>query len=193
MNKMIKYTIFMILLGGGLSLLLAVVNMFTSPIIENKKIEKVESILKELDNVNKWEIGTDLFNITDDEYINDVYICVNDNNDILLVAYLVNTKGYSNGNIETLIFINNETNLIKNVKIISMEGQTKGVGSLIKDDPNYLKVFENVKINKYVNDDINKHNNDSIDVISGATVSSKAVIQALISACSNYNDYRGIL
>ena len=61
----------------------------------------------------------------------------------------------------------------------------------IVDDTNYVKVYEGVKINKYINDNVSNHNSDSIDVISGATISSKAVIQAVIIACNNYNEFKG--
>ena len=38
---------------------------------------------------------------------------------------------------------------IVTVEIISIENQTKGIGSLIQDDPNYVKNFEKIKIKKY--------------------------------------------
>ena len=100
------------------------------------------------------------------------------------------TKGYSNGDIESIIFIDNLNKNLYKVKIISIENQTKGIGSLILDDPNYVKNFENKKIEDYLNDEVNNHNSESSDVISGATISSRGVIQAVISACNNYNQNR---
>ena len=42
-----------------------------------------------------------------------------------------------------LIFIDFNTKKIMKVKILNIENQTKGIGSLILDDPNYVKSFEN--------------------------------------------------
>ena len=100
---------------------------------------------------------------------------------------MINTKGYSSGNIKSLIFIDNANKVINSVKIISIENQTKGIGSLVQDDPNYVLCFKDQSINKYINDNESNHTSDSIDVISGATISSRAVIEAVINACNNYN------
>lgn len=185
MNKTVKYTIFMILIGFVISLLLALVNEFTKPIIENQKLEKVKESLLEVDNINKWQsYNTDI----NDETIEQIYVSVNENdNSYKFYAYLINTKGYSSGNIKSLIFIDNANKVINSVKIISIENQTKGIGSLVQDDPNYVLCFKDQNINKYINDNESNHTSDSIDVISGATISSRAVIEAVINACNNYN------
>lgn len=189
MNKILKYTLFMICLGGIVSILLAVVNEITLPIINEQKIKKVENSLLEIDNTNKWN---NMNFISDDEYIEDIYLCTDINtNEYLHVAYLINTTGYANGNIESLIFIDYKQNKIKKVKILSIEKQTKGVGSLIIDDESYCQSFIDVNINKYINDNINNHHSNSIDIISGATISSRGVVQALISACNNFNNLKG--
>lgn len=184
MNKMIKYTLFMFVIGGIISILLSIVNEITAPIIEKQKLEKVEESLKEVNNSDKW-IASDNTEYTD-QYIEDSYYCVDEKNNKLIMAYLINTKGYANGNIESLIFIDFKELKIIKVKILNIENQTKGIGSLIVDDENYVKVYENIKVEKYKDDDINKHTSNSIDVITGATISSRGVIQAVISACNNF-------
>lgn len=190
MNKTVKYTLFMIVLGVIISFALALVNEITSPIIEQQKLEKVKTSLLEVDNVNKWEIYSNFINISEDEFIEEVYVSKTGNNEIKYYAYLTITKGYSNGDIESIIFIDNLNKNLYKVKIISIENQTKGIGSLILDDPNYVKNFENKKIEDYLNDEVSNHNSESSDVISGATISSRGVIQAVISACNNYNKNR---
>lgn len=181
----------MIIVGFIFSSLLAIINEITYPIIENNKIEKIKTILEKVDNSNKWTTGSDNINIGDDEYIDDVFISVDENNNIIIIAYLLTTKGYSNGNIELIVFINNTKNIINGVEIINIENQTKGVGSLIVDDENYVKVFNNQNVSKYINDSINNHNSESVDIISGATISSRAVVQGVITACNNYKSYKG--
>ena len=156
MNKIIKYALFMFIIGCVVSLLLSVVNEITSPIIEKRKLEKVEISLKEVDDTNKWIASEN--NEYTDQFIEDSYYCIDESNNKLIVCYLINTKGYSNGNIE----------------------------SLILDDENYVKVYENVSVKKYKDDDINKHTSNSVDIISGATISSRGVVQAVISACNNF-------
>ena len=44
MNKTVKYTLFMIVLGVIISFALALVNEITSPIIEQQKLEKVKNL-----------------------------------------------------------------------------------------------------------------------------------------------------
>lgn len=184
MNKIIKYALFMFIIGCGVSLLLSVVNEITSPIIEKRKLEKVEISLKEVDDTNNWIASKN--NEYTDQFIEDSYYCIDESNNKLIVCYLINTKGYSNGNIESLIFIDFNTKKIIKVKILNIENQTKGIGSLILDDENYVKVYENVSVKKYKDDDINKHTSNSVDIISGATISSRGVVQAVISACNNF-------
>ena len=173
MNKYLKYFIFMVILGLIVSLSLSFINELTSPIIEEQKLKKVEQSLLKVDSTNKWVSGENYINISDDEGIDSIYISLNDKNEYQFIAYYIVTKGYSNGNIESLIFINNNK-------------KTKGIGSLIKDDPNYVNNFKDVKIEKYFNDNINNHNNESSDIISGATISSRGVVQAVITASNNY-------
>lgn len=191
MNNTIKYTIFMIVIGVVVSLLLSIVNEFTSPIIEKQKLEKVKISLEEVDNVNKWQSYSNVINISEDEFIEEVYVSINNNKEYQIIAYLLNTKGYSNGNIESLVFIDYNKKIINSVKIISIENQTKGIGSLILDDPNYVKVYNNKEVKQYINDNVNNHNSESSDVITGATISSRGVIQAVISACENFNSFLG--
>lgn len=190
MNKIFKYTIFMVFLGGIVSVLLAVVNEITLPIINENKIKKVETSLLEIDDKNKWK---NITNNNDDQYIEEIYLCSDINNDkeYLYVAYLMKTIGYANGNIECIIFIDYKTNKIKKVKIITIEKQTQGIGSLILDDENYCEGFIDISVTKYLNDNIYNHHANSIDIISGATISSRGVIQALISACNNYIKFKG--
>lgn len=186
MNKYLKYFLFMSFLGLIVSLSLSFINELTYPIIEEQKIKKVEQSLLKVDSINKWVSGENLININDDESIDSVFISIDENNNNKIVAYYLITKGYSNGNIESIIFIDYDKKEIVTVEIISIENQTKGIGSLIQDDPNYVKNFEKIKITKYINDNMNKHNSESVDIISGATISSRGVVEAVIIACNNF-------
>ena len=173
-------------MGLIVSLSLSFINELTYPIIEEQKIKKVEQSLLKVDSINKWVSGENLININDDESIDSIFISIDENNNNKIVAYYLITKGYSNGNIESIIFIDYNKKEIVTVEIISIENQTKGIGSLIQDDPNYVKNYEKVKVTKYINDNVNKHNSESVDIISGATISSRGVVEAVIIACNNF-------
>ncbi len=186
MNKFFKYFLLMLILGIFISLSLSLINELTFPLIEEQKIKRVEQSLYKVDNVNKWIIGESLININDDEKIDSVFISIDENQNNKIIAYYLITNGYSNGKIESLVFLDYEKKIILSVDIIHIENQTKGIGSLIQDDPNYVNCFKNMKISKYINDNINKHNSESIDIISGATISSRGVVEAVILACNNF-------
>lgn len=184
MNKILKYAVIMMTVGGIISLLLTLINMITEPIIEKEKINRVSEVLNKVSNIDSWKSGNDLIDINNDS-IEEVYLSYKDG-EIKYYGYLISTKGYSDGKIETIVFIDNNTNKIHSVNIISIEGQTKGIGSQIIDDENYIKIFNEVDVKKYANDSVNKHNSGSSDIISGATISSKAVVEAVIIACNNF-------
>lgn len=184
MNKVLKYTIMMVCIGGLVSLLLSVVNVITKPIIEEQKIKKVSEVLNEVDEISNWKNGESLVNLDSDNILN-VFVTY-ENDEIKYIAYLINTYGYSNGLIETVVFINNKNSKIHLIRIVNIEGQTKGIGTQIIDDESYVKYFENIDTKKYYNDSVKNHNSNSSDIISGATISSKAVVEAIIIACNNY-------
>ena len=62
----------------------------------------------------------------------------------------------------------------------------------LKENPlAIVKVYNNKEVKQYINDNVNNHNSESSDVITGATISSRGVIQAVISACENFNSFLG--
>ena len=70
MNKVLKYTIMMVCIGGLVSLLLSVVNVITKPIIEEQKIKKVSEVLSEVDEISNWKNGESLVNLDSDNILN---------------------------------------------------------------------------------------------------------------------------
>ncbi len=187
MNKSVKYALFLIILGIICAGILAIVNAWTSPIINKKKLEKVIETLEKVDNVNEWEDITDINKQTLSEGITALYIAKDkDNKEEKTIAYNIITNGYNNGEINTLVFIDISSNKIIKVDITYAYNQTKDIGSKIMED-SYLSIFNNVKISTYVNDSIYNHNSNSSDIISGATTSSRAVIEAVIITANHYS------
>lgn len=185
MNKGIKYSLIMISFGVVITFCLTLINLLTFPIIEKRKMEKVLTYLNSVTD-GDWKFGEHLIDISENNYIEEVYLCFDDDENIDYISFYTKTTGYSNGLIEALISIDNKSGKIFSVQIINMENQTKGIGSLIVDDKTYLEKFKGVDVLKYYKDNINDYSSNDDDIISGATVTSKAVVFAVINCCNIY-------
>ena len=182
-EKAIKYGLFLCVLGIVVGVLLSVVNAITKPVIENFEKEKVQALLNEYNSDYDWSDCDITDTIPDlNPQILNVYAGKVDGIEVVRV-YKVQTTGYSSGAIVSMIYIENNT--IMKVSLVSLQSQTKGVGSKIEDE-SYLKVYEGKKCSEYKNDLAQNHNSKSVDVISGATISSRGVISAVIIACNEH-------
>ena len=177
MPKAVKYGIFLGVLGIIVGILLGLVNHITKPIIEKAEAQKVVDSLNEVNNTYTWE----------ESDIDNVYRVGKDSDgNIKMYVFKTNTKGYKSGELEILTFIYDDK--IENVVILKMSDQTKGIGTKIADE-DYLKSFVGKDVNDYYKkSSTNFNNKNSVDVISGATYSSRGLIEALIIASNNYID-----
>ncbi|MBQ7276290.1 MAG: FMN-binding protein [Bacilli bacterium] len=182
-QKAIKYGIFLCVLGIIVGVLLSVVNAITKPVIDNYEKEKVNNLLLDYNDTYDWNDSdiTDSIENLHPQILN-VYAGKLNGEEVVRV-YKVQTTGYSSGAIVSMIYI--ENNKIMKVSIVSTTSQTKGVGSKV-EDLSYLKIYEGKSCSEYNNDVAQNHNNKSVDVISGATVSSRGVISAVIIACTEH-------
>lgn len=180
--KPVRYALFLAVLGLICGGLLGVVNYITAPIISDEIHEESLAALKAENSNCEW---TEVEASDDD--IDNIYEG-KIGNDLELVAYKITTYGYKNGEITTIIFIKDSK--IANITIISLKDQTSGIGTQVQDET-YINSFIDKNITVYDNDDAIEHNSSSVDVISGATYSSRAIISAVIIASTNYaKDYR---
>ena len=106
-----------------------------------------------------------------------VFSAYDENNDEIGRIYLVESKGYW-GMIELLVGIDGEGRILKTSVIKHME--TPGIGSKIVDNEDFLRQFEGKTAG-----DISL---GRVDAISGATVSSNAVIEGVKSAMKMWSD-----
>lgn len=174
MNKALKYGLFLCILGIIVGCLLALVNYVTKDRIAAIEQEKVFSVLNEFDDSSEWaDVSANL---------NDGITAIYKNNDNVY-AYKTLTYGYGNGEMVVITFI--KDNEIKKVMIVSTSGQTKGVGSQV-EDASYLNVFTDKNISEYANKSAMDHSNKDVDVISGATYSSRSIVDAVILASTHY-------
>lgn len=93
--------------------------------------------------------------------------------------YLVDSRGYG-GAIEMLVGIDGQGRILKVCVIKHME--TPGIGSKIVEDDDFLRQFEGM--------DVGDVDLGGVDAISGATVSSNAVVEGIKTAVKMWSDER---
>ena len=177
MPKAVKYGIFLGVLGIIVGCLLGLVNHITKPIIEKAEAQKVIDSLNAVNNTYTWQ----------ESDIDGVYrVGCDEDGNIKMYVFKTTTKGYKSGDLEILTFIYDDK--IADVVILKMSDQTKGIGTKIADS-DYLKSFVGKDVKDYYQKSSTSFNNkNSVDVISGATYSSRGLIEALIIASNNYID-----
>ena len=164
----VKLGIFLFVLGVVCATLLATVNSFTAPIIEEAKSAQLAQTLGDLkSNVTFKEITSDYSRLSGVRKVYGTYIGETLNG----VIYLVNVSGYG-GTIEVLIGINTDDDTLMGLKVLS-QSETPGIGSKIVDF-NFGVAGDSITANEF-------------NMISGATVSSNAVKSALAIAKAQYN------
>ncbi len=145
---------------------LAVVNLFTKPRIEQQKLKQEQDALKSV--LPK----ADEFSKVNDRIF--YYIAYQDKQIIGFVLKSSN-KGYSSV-IEILTGVDTNLNIV-NVKILT-QSETPGLGSRI-ESKDFLMQFQNKNLVQLNN----------VDAITGATVSSKAVIDSIEKSLGDFKGY----
>ena len=151
------------LICSVIALLLAVVNMLTKDTIaaniEKEKIEAISRIFGDVDDVEAF--------VAD---LHEVYL-VKYKDGVLGYTVTVKPQGYG-GEIEMLVGIEPGGSVV-GIEIISMS-ETPGVGSRVKSDPDFLPQFKGMTGTLSVG--------ETVDAISGASISSKAVVSGVNEA-----------
>lgn len=168
-DNMIKPVVVLFTICLVVSGLLAVTNNITAPIIAENALKAEQAALLELlpDATSFTEVeGVEM------ENVNKVYS--SDNN----VGYVITSaaKGYG-GDIEWMTAFDTEGTIV-GAKVLS-QSETAGLGAKVEEDW-FQAQF------KGHNDELTP---DNIDMISGATISSKATIKALNAARKAFNQY----
>ena len=109
----------------------------------------------------------------------DIYYIYSDNGDLIGYAFEAIGKGYG-GDISLLVGVNNDKDLtIKKVSVLS-QSETPGLGTRITEDE-FISQFNNKTIEAIKL----RSNNGEIDAITGATISSNAVVNAVYTEYKN--------
>lgn len=188
MNK-VKMVLFVLVLGTILSSALISVNMYTTPLIEKNKAVKLQKTVLSAFGYDYTDANLDETfkkNVTVlGEGANIHYKAANG-----LIAFPYAGKGFQ-GDIEGIIAMEPDMETISGLAILSQE-ETPGLGSRIGDEP-FLSQFPGKKFSpelKFAPAGTGKADNE-IDGISGATLSSKAIIRILNENYANFDKQAG--
>jgi len=140
--------------------LLVGIDSITSGKIEEQEEQKVQDMLSEM------FVDMSTYNLDPDT---DIYT-INSGEDTIGYAFLAIGKGYG-GDINILVGLEDETTL-KGITIIT-QNETPGLGTRIEDS-NFTDKFAGMAI-----DEIGLKPDGGIDALTGATISSSAVIDAV--------------
>lgn len=185
MNKSIKFGAFLFVLLAVLGALLVLVNTITAPIIEERRLEEIKKTIKEVvptidgitdetENVKNKPAG-----------ITNIYLST----DKKVVIYVAQTTGYKNGLITTIVAFDVNTKNLVNAKVTEAVDQTSGIGDQIRTyEFKYAGKAASVFANLVVQD---VKNTEKDYIISGATVSSKAVLTGVHIASKNFLEVYG--
>lgn len=172
MKSLIKPIVVLTLISLLCTASLAGVNMLTKEIIEKSEAEKITATMNELIKDDK---GFEKIELSTDELSKYSANALYKSNSGKGYIADVTASGYS-GEINVMIAFN-EGLKISGIKVLSHE-ETKGVGTRVFESDSFFEQFTGKDTNK----------EQKTDVISGASVTSKAVISAVNSAVALVND-----
>lgn len=161
MKEMIRYGLILALICVVASASLAAVNSFTKPrIIAQAKSEEegsLKDVLPEGVNFEPVKSGNDII----------YYKAYNKNGQLIGAAFKAQGKGYSS-TIETMVGMSGEGKILV-IKILN-QNETPGLGARVTE-PDFTARFS----------DKNIQNLNDVQAITGATISSRAVINSVAS------------
>lgn len=167
-NKIFKPLVVLCVICILITGALAVTNQATAPIItENTRIAQ-ENARKEL--LPEADAFTKLENIQV-ENVSDVYVADNG------VGTVITCAGTGYGGKITVMVAFSPDGTLRQAKITE-NSETMGIGSKIVSEPSFLDSFSGLSAQEFTISDIN--------AISGATISSKAVVAAVNAAMDAY-------
>lgn len=181
-SEMLKPVVVLTVICIVVSALLALTNGITAPIIEQKKLEAAMATRKELlpDATGFTELETTV------EGVESVHADDGGSGYVIVV----NGKGYK-GDLPVTVALSPEGEIL-GIKV-DASGETAGVGSKV-GEASYLAQY--IGLGKQQSDGIssatqNEDGSAAIDILSGATVSSKAVYNAVGLAFEAYEQVKG--
>lgn len=167
MKKIFKLALFLGLVSLIAASALTFVNSKTKPIINANQIEKTNNLLKDIaPNATDFEkVVLDLKNI------DKVYIAKN-NDDIVMYIYEISYYGFQS-EVDVLVGITPDGNFSK-FSVVN-QAETPGYGTQITTNEGFIAQFNNKSIEEPIN------------TISGATVTTRPIKNAVNQAVDHFN------
>ena len=166
MKKTILLAVFLAVVAGLSGAALSLVNSITAPIIEEAAIAKEkENLVKIYPGGEFKQVETDLEGFPG---IAGVYETTGKG-----YVYKCSVQGYGSTPIVFLVALDND-GTYKGYEVVDCSSETSGFGSKVAEEP----FISSVK---------GKNIGDSIDIISGATISSSAVVDGISQAADHYS------
>ncbi|MCR4416821.1 MAG: FMN-binding protein [Ignavibacteria bacterium] len=163
---------------------LSSVNNWAKPLIEENRIKAIsQAIFLVQQNGVRYE------KLKIDEI--DVFEVFDENNNSIGYAVVSEGNGFQ-GTIKLIFGIDKDLNRIKAIEILE-QVETPGLGSLITED-NFKNRFKNLNTQPLIQVVKGKKpsNDNEVQAITGATISSKAVVRIVNDAISKLKKFNGI-
>ena len=171
MKKIIHLTVFLAVVGALSAAVLSSVNNLTAPIIEAQKLAAVQESLELLYPGESFsELGTE-----------------QDETGLVTGAYLADGKGYI---YQIQVVGYNSSTPIDFMISIDLDGTVSGYVVLTQQETN--GIGSRVSTDEFANTVIGTSVNDSISTLSGATISSTAVVKGINAAKALYGAQAGV-
>lgn len=181
MGEMVKMVVVLLVLSILSGYSLAYLNDFTKDDIESQELKFVKgpAILKIFDEAGNDPIN-DRFKVTDGEAERSFFVG-NIDGKADYVAFESSGVGFG-GTLSVMVGVDITQDLIHGVGVTTHE-ETAGIGSKAKDDPTFVAQFKGQPISNMFKV---KADGGKVDAISGATVTSRGVSDALTKASTIY-------
>jgi Na+-translocating ferredoxin:NAD+ oxidoreductase subunit G len=186
MNEMIKMVVVLTVLAALSGGLLAAVRNGTSEQIESQQLQFVKGpAIKEILSGASNDPISDRFNLVVGE--SEATFFVGKLNDKAnTVAFEGTGRGGYGGDIGVMVGVNVETDNIIGVAVTT-HSETPGLGAKAKTDPKFTAQFGGLPTSETIK---LTEGGGSINAISGATITSRAVVSGVASALERYQDMK---
>lgn len=183
MGQIGKLSLILLIITVVSAALLGITNDITSVIIQEKSIEANLAYMKEIvTDADEFQMVDDL-NMEENEDIEEVYEAFKSGDSIAYIIKSV-TSGYG-GDITQLIGIDKDGTII-GVRVVSQD-ETPGLGDRITGD-DFIDKFTGKSTANQLQVVKSAGGDDTIESISGATISSEAAVKGVNAAIKLYED-----
>lgn len=174
MNKFFKLPLYLAIVGAITTFALALAQNITAPVISENEIAAETGAFKDLFPNATFEKSDVTFTDVEKKVGLSAVFEAKENDAVTAYVYKLDTIGYSGGRISTILAISPEGNFVGYVVLV-MENQTSGIGTQIADPDFYAQIKDQFFSEAF-----------DMNYISGATYSSRPLVNAIQTATKHY-------